>query len=315
MTAFVVAVCLLFSFFFSGMEAALAHLNWGRIRHLRERGSLGAALLVRFITHPGRLASLVIAGNTLVNGIAIAFVARHFFLASGALSALAAVLLMAFALWLYGDLTPKALFQRFPNRLAIRFAPLLFATTFLLWPLVRAAELFTRALIRARGGHTPTAPDRVTREELRAMVAADARGVHLSGEQQNLIARILDTRGARARDVMKPRPEVQTLPEGARAAQSLEASRASGFARLPVVHPSRPEKWTGVRNIYDLLFQTGIGERPIPRIPDTTELPQVLTRLLVAHAPMGIIQDAEGRDLGIITAEDVLRYYLGRADL
>jgi CBS domain containing-hemolysin-like protein len=50
-------------------------------------------------------------------------------------------------------------------------------------------------------------------------------------------------------------------------------------------------------------------------VPDSTELPQVLTRLLVAHSPIGAVEDAHGRDLGIITAEDVLRHYLGRADL
>ncbi|MCC7519737.1 MAG: DUF21 domain-containing protein [Verrucomicrobiae bacterium] len=315
MTALLVACCLLLSFFFSGMEAALANLNWGRIRHLRERGSLGAALLVRFIAHPGRLASLVISGNLLVNSATIILVARCFFLEWGAAAAVLAVLLMAFTLWLYGEMVPKALFERFPNRLAIRFAPLLFVLTLLLWPFVRLADFLTRVVVRTRGGQSASSQERVTREEIKALAGADERGVPLSGEQQNLIARILDTRGALARDVMRPRTEVRTLSIGASAAEGLEAARTSGFARLPVAHASRPEKWSGVRNAYDLLFDTGIGERPAPRLMDSTELPQVLTRLLVAHTPMGFVQDAEGRDIGIITAEDVLRHYLGRADL
>lgn len=315
MTALLVAWCLLLSFFFSGMEAALANLNWGRIRHLRERGSAGAALLIRFIAHPNRLASLVVAGNTLANGTVVVLVARHFFYIGGPLAALASVLLIAFALWLYGELVPKAVFERFPNRLAIRFAPFLFALTLLLWPLVRIADLLTRVLVRAQGGRASPTHEHITREELKVMAGSDERGVLLTGEQQNLVARILDTRGALALNAMKPRAEVQAILEGASPSDCLEVSRATGFARLPVAHASRIEKWSGVRNTYDLLFQTGAGERPAPHIPETTELPQVLTRLLVARTPMGIVQDANGRDVGIITAEDVLRHYLGRANL
>lgn len=315
MTALIVAWCLLLSFFFSGMEAAVANLNWGRIRHLHERGAWGASLLVRFVAHPNRLASLVVAGNTVANGTALVLVARYFLRADGGVAALAAVLITALALWLYGELVPKALFERFPNRLAIRFAPLLFALTLLLWPLVRVADFLTRVVVRARGGRAAPTHEHVTREELKAMAGSDERGVLLTGEQQNLVARILDTRGALARDAMKPRAEVRAIPEAAGSSDCLEVSRATGFARLPVAHASREDKWSGVRNAYDVLFQTGTGERPAPRIPETTELPQVLTRLLVARTPMGIVQDANGRDLGIITAEDVLRHYLGRADL
>lgn len=315
MTALLVAWCLLLSFFFSGMEAALANLNWGRIRHLHERGSVGAGLLIRFIAHPNRLASLVIAGNTLANGAAVVVVAREFLLLGGPVAALASVLLMSFALWLYGELVPKALFERFPNRLAIRFAPALFALTVLLLPLVAIADFLTRTLVRARGGRALPSHGHVTREELKAMAGTDERGVLLTGEQQNLVARILDTRGARARDVMKPREQVCQVAGDAGDEACLEASRTSGFARLPVAHASRHQKWSGVRNAYDLIFETGVGERPAPHLPDTTELPQVLTRLLVARTPMGIVQDANGQDLGIITAEDVLRHYLGRADL
>lgn len=316
MTVAALIFCLALSFFFSGMETGVLLINRARVRHLKERGSLGAGILLNFLHRPGHLSSTVLVGNILANTAATILVAAWFVARNQSAAAIAAMALLSLVLWLFGDMVPKALFQRFPNRLTTRLAPLLQLAYIGLWPLVELFHAISQALIRALGGRTSPRQMFVTREELKLLAREGAQGVSLTGEQRNLVASILDTSNACAKDVMRSRSEVVTVQPDQTDAQRRAVAVQKGFSRLPI-DPAHPEQnhWEGLWVAYDSLFELETDGRNPPRISMAMPLQEALVVLRKAKTPFAIVKDRDGKDAGIITIEDILRRYLGKIEL
>ncbi|MGB2814226.1 MAG: DUF21 domain-containing protein, partial [Dehalococcoidales bacterium] len=66
------AICLLFSAFFSSSETAFVSLQRVRIQHLVENNARGAKRVAHMIARPEKLLSTVLFGNTLANTAAAA---------------------------------------------------------------------------------------------------------------------------------------------------------------------------------------------------------------------------------------------------
>ncbi len=312
----VILVCLVLSAFFSGMETGVLLLNRVRVRHLQEKGSWGARKLMRFLQNPSHLFSTVLVGNTLVNGIATVLIAHFFLREQGALAAGGAVLLFALILGLYGDLVPKALFRRFPNRLATKLAPFLWVAYWLLWPLVQLFAILSRFALKLMGGKFSSGEMFVTREELKFLAKEEEGGIALTGEQRNLVASILDSPHATAKEVMRPKSEVVTTHKDDAKEERYALVAMSRYSRLPVISKKREQaQWDGLWVSYDLIFGVGEELRHPPRIARSMKLEDVLAILRKARSPMAFVKDTEGNDIGIVTVEDVLRHYLGKLDL
>jgi len=317
MMILVILGCLVLSFFFSGMETGVLLLNRARVRHLKERGSLGARILLDFMHRPGHLSATVLVGNTLVNSVAIVLVLRIAMRSGHLGSALFWVVLFAGILWIFGDLISKALFRRFPNRFTTRLAPLLLATSVCLWPVVRLFDFFSLAVIRAMGGKVSSRQMFVTREELKLMAREGERNFPLSGEQLNLVASILDSPNATAREVMRPRSEVVCVKSTQSRTERFQFAATTPYSRFPVEPPS-PEglrQWEGVWVVYDTLFGVRKDLHFPVCLPFTTPLEEILSELRKAKSPLAFVRDGEGNDVGIVTVEDVLRRYHGKIDL
>jgi putative hemolysin len=311
-----ILLCLMLSFLFSGMETGVLLLNRARIRHLKERGSFSARVLLDFLHRPSHLSATVLVGNTIVNGVSIILVAASFLEYKGPVAAVAAVAVFSIILGFWGDLIPKALFQRYPNRLTIHLAPILLAAYWTLWPIVQLFHLISQGVIRIIGGKVSSRQMFVTRDELKLMAREVQSGTLLSGEQRNLVTSILDSKNATAYDVMQSRPNVVTTS----AAQSDDARKeiciSAQVSRLPIEPTDATKKqWQGVWVAYDSLFETKTPSRNPPRIKSSANLESILSTLRKSKSPIGFVQDEEGRDIGIVTAEDVLRRFLGKLEL
>ncbi len=317
MIALAILGCMLLSCLFSGMESALRALDRNRLRHLREHGSTGARILLGFMSNSGRMAWTVLIGNTLAKTVALVLMAQWFQHLGGGLAGFAAAMLTALALWFYGDMVPRAIFQRFPNRLGIHFAGVLLVAWIVLWPIVLFFDLVTRLVILAAGGRITPGQILVTREEIRGMGGRHGAKDGFTGEQRNLVASILDSRDARACDVMRPAPEVSVLRGDEGSEAHLRQALQTHFSRFPVQGgPGEAEdRWTGIWSVYDELYATGITRRRPPRVEANAPLEEVMEALRKARSPMAFVRDAERRDVGIVTAEDILRRYLGKVEM
>jgi len=312
--AIIIVACIVISFFFSGMETGVFLISRTRIRYLKERGSIGARILLDFLHYPGRLSSTVLVGNTIVNGVATVLITQWFLKSEGPLQAIGAVFLFSFILWFFGELIPKALFRRFPNRLTTLLAPLLLISYLILWPVVQVFVALSQLVVRLMGGKVSSRQMFVTRDELKLMAKEGKEGVLMTGEQRNLVASILDSKTATAKDVMKPCDQVVTVKESQSVEDRLKLSVEKNYSRFPI-ESDKKGSWKSLWVAYDSLFSTGAKTHVPPFVYAHTNLEEILSTLRKTKSPFAFVKDSEGQDLGIVTIEDVLRRYLGKIDL
>jgi putative hemolysin len=182
---------------------------------------------------------------------------------------------------------------------------------------VQFFTITSQFLIRAMGGKTSPRQMFVTRDELKLLAHEGSQGVSLTGEQRNLVASILDSPHATAREVMRSRTEVAVVQPSQSEDERLSVAAQRQFSRLPIEIPEAEGgiRWEKVWVAYDALFQTGVQSRPCPSIPIDAHLEEILAALRKARTSLGVVRDHEGKAAGIVTVEDVLRRYLGKIEL
>ena len=178
---------LLVSAFFSMAETAMMALSRIRLRHLVRQGNVAARRTQQLLNRTDRLLSVILIGNAFANAaitalftalVLLYFGNHHFNLAI-------ATALIAFAILVFAELTPKVVGATYPETLALLSSALLKFLAWLATPVVWFADLFVHAILHLlriprTAGESST---RLTPEEMRTAVLESGsfiRGKHRS---------------------------------------------------------------------------------------------------------------------------------------
>ncbi len=311
---------------FSLSELALVSARKGRLRALADARHAGAKAALILAEEPGRFLSTVQIGITLIGilsgvvsgaalGDRLALVLIDLGLPKGWADTLGYSLVIGVITYLsviIGELVPKHLALRDPERIACAVAPGMGVVSKVALPAVWLLDASTRAVFRLIGQETESA-SAVTEEELRSLVAeAETAGI-IEGGERAMISGVLRLGDRLVRGVMTPRTDVVWIdlsddPEAVRA-QVL----ASPHARLPVADGG-PDAMIGILQVRDLLGPLSRGERldlrahvrPAPVLPDTLDALDALDTLRKAPVPMALVHDEYGHFDGLLTPADIL---------
>ena len=91
----------------------------------------------------------------------------------------------------------------------------------------------------------------------------------------------------------------------------------TGYSRFPVVDSSG--RFTGYVHIKDVLALVGDPDavvdvaavRPLPEVPDTTPLPDALSRLRRSNSHLALVTAADGGISAMVTLEDLVEDVVG----
>ena len=316
---------------FAMSELALVSVRRARLAGLERQGVPGAAAARTLAEDPQRFLPTVQVGITLVSVLAGVFggarlsarlgvwLAEYPKLAPFAESlALAAVVVFTtyFSLIL-GELVPKQLALRQPERLAVAVArPLAWlarASGPVIWLLGKSSALVMRLF-----GKEPDDKQTVTEEDLKAMLAEGTQEGVLETEERDMIERLLRLADKPVRAIMTPRNELawidRTHPERDIAA-TLKAAPHSRF----VVCDGSVDNVVGVVQAKDLLDRlldggdlsvAAVLRRPMI-VPDTVTALDALELLKADTLGLALVLDEYGSFEGVVTAADVLGAIVG----
>ena len=131
----IMAVCLLFSAFFSATETAFLSMNMTRMRTLAEAGNKRAGLTCALESRYDKLISTLLIGNNIVN-IGLASIGTVVFVhIYGDVGATISTAVVTVAVLIFGEISPKSLAKDFPERFAMFAAPAVNALMWLFTPL------------------------------------------------------------------------------------------------------------------------------------------------------------------------------------
>ncbi|PDP84802.1 hemolysin [Glycomyces fuscus] len=306
---------------FAGSEIALITLREGQVRRLEERGPGGRAV-ARLARDPNRFLATIQIGITLAGFLASATAAVSLarplvgplgFLGSYAApaSVVLVTVVLTFVTLVLGELAPKRIAMQRAEPWALLVARPLNALAVLSRPAVWLLSASTDLVVRLGGADPGSTREEATEEELRDMIAAQGQ---MTPEQRTILSGAFDITGRTLRQVLVPRPEVDTVPADLPAHEAALLLAERGHSRAPVVARGDVDDIVGVVHWSDLLRgEGGAGElaREPLLLPGSLTVSAALRRLTVERQQMAVVIGENGEVSGIVSLEDLLEEVVG----
>lgn len=231
------------------------------------------------------------------------------------------VLVITYLTLVFGELVPKQLALRNPERLAVMVARPIAMLAGIAAPAIWLLNKTTTLVLSLTG--SPTEDRRgVSEEELKAMLVEGAETGVLETEERNIIERVLRLPDKPVRAIMTPRTEIMWLDRSAGREDIIARLRAAPHSRF-VVCDGSVDNVAGIiltKDVLDRILDhdegpiiTNVLRQPMT-IPDSVSALDALDRLKSDELGMALVFDEYGSFEGVVTAADVLEAIVGDAN-
>jgi len=316
---------------FAMSELAIVSARTARLQAMVNAGSKGARTVLLLRQDPGRFLSTVQIGITGIAILAGAFSGeklggpigqRIAFLFSNSETAdhvgfAIAILLTTYFSLIIGELVPKQLALRNPERIAAIAARPMFLLARATGPLAWMLDASSAGIFRLMGLNRESR-EHVTAEELHLIVAEASRSGVIEESERAIISGVVRLADQPVRNVMTPRTEVDWIDADASPERVREALLSTPHTRLPVAEGS-VEAIIGIVQARDIMAALLRGERvdlralarPVSIVPDQVDAMDALETLRKSEVPMVMVHDEYGHFDGIVTPADLLSAIAG----
>jgi putative hemolysin len=327
----IVAVLIVINGFLVMAELAVVSSRPARLKALADRGAHGARRALALAQDPGTFLSTVQVGITLISvasgaysGATLGQRFADFLKLKGMEESLAdplgvsiVVALITYFTLIAGELVPKQVALRNPEKIALLVSPAMTWLAKLASPIGSVLNVSSSLLLRFLGHHKQTG-SRVTSEEIRTLVTeAESAGV-IEEAERDMIAGVMRLGDRPVRAVMTPRRDVDMIDLSAPEDEIRDAIMSSIHSRLPV-HEGNVDELLGVIQAKSILDAYLRGEKPDLRahirkaeiVPDTADALDVVQVIKNSAVHIALIHDEYGHFEGVVTNADILEAIVG----
>lgn len=242
--------------------------------------------------------------------------------ASASVAATVVLLLLTGLQVVIGELVPKAVALRYPEKMALTLtAPMLFSLRLFSWFIVilnGSGNLILRLLgVPAHAHRHVHSP-----EELEQLLAHGASAGTLEADEHRRLKQALRFGRRPVSELMVPRTRMVAIDVDAGTDAAMALVEASTFTRFPVYRDNE-DHILGILHLKDVsLALAREGElqrledlfRPALLVPATMHVDGVMDRMRRQRSQMAILVDEYGGTEGLVTMEDLLEEVLGEID-
>jgi magnesium and cobalt exporter, CNNM family len=313
-----IAVCTLGSGFFSGSETALMSLGKERVHQLADRGKRG--MRVQQLTgDPERLLSTLLVANNVVNILGTAIATALFIdLLGEARGPIVSAVVVTIVVLVAGEITPKTLASRSPERFSLAVAPTIYGLSRGLAPVASFFTAITQGLLNLLGITKTKDEGNVTEDDIVALANLGHKEGGIASVEREIIDALFSIAEKPVRDVMTPRVDLVTMAAPVTAQHVRDAVSNTGHSRYLVTGHS-VEDILGVLYVKDVLrlgddpTSDAIGRllRQPLYIPESTPILGALQTLRAKRSGFAVISDEHGGIEGLITVKDLMGELVG----
>jgi CBS domain containing-hemolysin-like protein len=249
------------------------------------------------------------------------FIVAHQWLPAmaAATAAAAAVLVVLTGIQiLLGELVPKAVAIRYPERLALWATLPMRLSAQLLAPFIWAFNGTGTLVLRLFGLGKPSGHAHLhSPEEIEMLIAEAAGAGELDAAARQMLHNAFALSGLVARQVMIPRNRLVLADVETPTGELLAELARSPFSRIPVYRET-PDSILGIVHLKDLfrVTVTGSGDvasivRRVPMVPERLPVGQLWQILNQQQTYLAVVLGEHGGTAGIVTQEDLLEEIIG----
>ena len=314
------AVLIGLSGFFSGLEVALVGIRKSKVIQLHKAKQKGSKALYKLKMNPSWMMSSVNLGNNLVNIGASALATSVAIRLFGDDGLGIAIGIMTFLILVFGEITPKTYCNANSTKVALRYAPVLLAFSYVFYPVVKFFEIITKKVVKITGSSNTPPP--ITEEEIKGIIDQGLEEKALEKEEMELVQGALKFDDTVIRSVMTPRTKMFTLNAKILLFEALAQINRCGHSRIPIFDET-PDDIVGFVHVRDVL-------RELEKDNKMVTLEQIARKAVFASQEkmvsallkemkgrkthIAIVLDEHGGVEGLVTLEDLLEEIVGEIE-
>ena len=312
-----IAVMLLFSAFFSGMEIAFLGRNRLREEIDRKQNPVFNRIADIFAHNSSNYITTILVGNNIALVIYSMFMSKLLLSAFGIENTLAQTIISTVVIIFIGEYIPKSIVRHNPNFYYSVLSPIIYLFYIILYPISRLTTLISYGLIRLTGTRVEERPEPMefNRDDLASLVEAENVAVDSEEEEDiRLFQNALDFADLRVRDCMVQRVDVEAVDLETTTIEELtQRFVETKYSRIFVWHDT-------IDNIIGYVNSKSLFERPgsiadvlikTIYVAETMPLQAMLETFTKRKASIAVVIDEFGGTAGIISLEDVLEQIFG----
>ena len=317
---------------FAMAELAVVSSRRERLQILADSGNAGARAAIELSREPSNLLSTVQVGITLIGILAGAFGGATLTAELAGLLAplpvvgpyaegialIAVVAAITFGSVVLGELVPKQLALRNPERVAASLARPMHTLSRLTRPVVRLLNLTTAGTLRLLGVRGQGQDEMVSEEEIRTLLEQGAASGVIEAAERDMVDGIFRFGDRQLRSLMTPRTEIVWLDVDADETSVRETVLSSGYSRFPVCDGTI-DHVIGVVLARELLAEMASGRppdlralaRPALFLPETMLALRALEKFKQTGIQGALLVDEFGGIDGLVTIIDMMEAIVG----
>jgi putative hemolysin len=302
----ILALCLLISFLFAGVEAGLLSINPVRLSHNVRQNAPGAIRLQSLLRHPQRLLITVLLVTNLLKIYALVLITQLLRAKIGNWGYPAAFIIAIPVFVVLLEMLPKSLFRRFPYRLLAPLSEILHAVYWMLSPVIWLLTWTGKLVFR----NEEVRDIFIARDELKDLTSEVEKSGSLEPAERAMIHNVVDFRAILGRDVMIPLAQVAQVRPETPVTELLAIAKEKGWDRFPVVAPDG--QIIGLVRSFEVLLDGRLHTsaqhhlRRIITVRADETASQIIRKLRAARMSLAAVVDENNRPVGVVRPEDLI---------
>ncbi|MES2036817.1 MAG: hemolysin family protein [Pseudomonadota bacterium] len=220
-----------------------------------------------------------------------------------------------------GELAPKSMAIRMPERVSLWTAPALYAFYWAMYPAIWTLNFSSNKVLKwiglsaEHGGDAHYSP-----EELKLILRGSHGGKKETRDEWSIMAQVLDFGGLEISDLMRPINEVVAMYKGSSLEENMQTAARNRFSRYPYFDEDE-ETVLGMLHLKDLFLAQQAGKplddlskhlRQVEFVPPTMPALELFRRFRKGAPHFAIVGVRGSKPVGFLTLDNLLSALVGQ---
>lgn len=318
--------------FFAGAEMAVVSVNKNKIRRLADNGNKKAVLIQKLLEDSTKFLSTIQVVITFANFFSSASAASGISKILGGwmskfnipfsetIALVIVTLLLSFVTLVLGELVPKRIALQKAEAFSLWTVKPIYIISKVMAPFIKLLSLSTNFILRLAGMKTENIEERVSEEEIKALLESGSEQGVFNEIEKEMITSIFSFDDKIAKDVMVPRKAVYAIDIEEPLEDYVDELLASRHSKIPI-YKEDIDNIIGVLHMKDFILAakentfTGVKIEEIMQepyfVPESKNTDELFRDLQTKKNHMAILIDEYGGFSGIVTVEDLVEEVMG----